>query len=181
MKKILSTLILLSLIIIQPACMAVDISPLAITREQQALKSELKKHYSGYEYNITNTGDTRLNIVNAQIQNGTDGNVAYNVVDYSAGKSIGVLWAAMGPLGLFTLGIAWVVGAVATPIVWVCANHKDKKIRNESLSYDDNVPLGYIEPQENISVLTLIPLGTKPQLKITILDEKTKEYKTINY
>ncbi len=181
MKKFVSTLILLSIIAFQPVCLAIENTPISITKEEKILKSKLKKYYAGYEYTITNTSSNRLNIVNAQIQNGTNGSIAYNTIDYSTGKAIGVFWAVMGPVGLFTLGIGWLAGIIGTPIVWICANHKDKKLRKESFVYTDTIPLGYIEPQENITVLTLIPLGAEPQVKITIYNDKSKDYQIINY
>lgn len=83
---------------------------------------------------------------------------------------MGVTWAIAGPVGLCTLGLGWVVGIIATPIVWVVQNNKNKKTRTESLAYTNMVPIGTINVAESITVKTLVPVGAKPQLKLTIMD-----------
>ena len=86
--------------------------------------------------------------------------------------AIGVTWAIAGPVGLFTLGIGWAVGLLATPIVWVVQNNKNKKTRTESMAYTNLVPIGVLNPAESIQVKTLVPIGSQPQLKITVMDNK---------
>ncbi len=106
MKKILSVLLLFVFMFIQMLCFAYEENtPLLIVREQKVLKSALKKEYAGYEYTITNTTKYRLNIINAQIKNGTNGNIAYNLMDSNPGKSVGKYWAVMGPVGIVTFGV----------------------------------------------------------------------------
>lgn len=172
MKKIISSLLIL-LNISLPVFAITD--KLSVTSNQSPLNSDLKKKYSAYEYTIVNNSPVQINVVNAQIVNGVDGNVAYNVAEQSVGSAVGVTWAIAGPIGLFTLGLGWIVGLIATPIVWVVYKNKDDKTRTESIAYTNMVPLGYISSGENVTVKTLVPVGSRPQLKLTIQDEKTKQ------
>lgn len=181
MKRLISLLLLICMTQFYIVGFSIENEPLLITKQDKILKSELKKEYSGIEYTIKNTSNNKLNIVNAQIVNGTSGNIAVNATDYSAGKSVGLMWAVMGPVGLFTLGIGWILGIVATPIILITGNQKLKKMKNESYIYTDTIPLGFIQPQESISVLTLVPFGVKAQMKLTVLDENTKQTKVINF
>lgn len=162
---------------IQDACFAItDYSQLDIQLNQTVLNSKLKKDFSGYEYIITNNFKEPINIVNAQIRNGIDGNLGYQKSE--AEGAIGVTWAIAGPVGLFTLGIGWIVGLIATPIVWVVQNNKNKKTKVESVAYTNIVPIGIINANESITVKTLVPIGSKPQLKLNIMD-KYKNVQTI--
>ena len=86
--------------------------------------------------------------------------------------AMGVTWAIAGPVGLFTLGIGWIVGLLATPIVWVVQNNKNKKNRAEGMAYTNIVPVGVLNASESVSVKTLVPIGAQPQLKLTIMDSK---------
>jgi len=173
MKKILCLTILSGILFAQEAFAIVDYSSLEVVSTPSTLSSRLRKEYTGYEYTITNNTPSKINIVNAQIINGQDGNLAYNHVEQSG--AIGVTWAIAGPVGLFTLGIGWIAGIIATPIVWIVQNNNNKKARVESTAYTNMLPIGYVGKGESITVRTLVPVGSKPQLKFTILDEKTKE------
>lgn len=55
------------------------------------------------------------------------------------------------------------------------------ELKKENYIYTDTIPLGFIQPQESISVLTLVPFGVKAQMKLTVLDENTKQTKVINF
>ena len=55
-----------------------------------------------------------------------------------------------------------------------------KKARLESLAYSNIVNLGYINNGESLQVKTLVPIGARPQLKLTIQPENSKEVVTIN-
>lgn len=138
------------------------------------LTSKLKKDFTGYEYIITNIFKEKINVVNAQILNGQDGNTAY--MKSESEGAIAVTWAIAGLVGLFTLGIGWAVGLLATPIVWVVQNNKNKKTRTESMAYTNLVPIGVLNPAESIHVKTLVPIGSQPQLKITVMDNKKDLY-----
>ena len=141
MKKIFALLILVCFIWAQNSVLAtVDYSQLDVKVSQAILNSRLKKDFVGYEYTITNNLGEKINIVNAQITNGQDGNTAYAKSEVEGG--MGVTWAIAGPVGLCTLGLGWVVGIIATPIVWVVQNNKNKKTRTESLAYTNMVQLG---------------------------------------
>lgn len=169
MKKIIILFILVCHIWTQNFVLAaLDYTNLDIKVSQTILNSRLKKDFVGYEYTITNNLKEKLNIVNAQIINGQDGNTAYMKSEVEGG--MGVTWAIAGPVGLFTLGLGWVVGIIATPIVWVVQNNKNKKTRTESIAYTSIVPIGTINSTESVTVRTLVPIGAKPQLKLTIMD-----------
>ena len=180
MKKIISIALLSLLTFNSCSCLAdIDTSKIEINTQPIVLNSKLKKEYSGYEYTITNYNKEKINIINAQMLNGYDGNYAYNAVSNGAGGPIGVTWAIAGPVGLFTLGIGWVAGIIATPIVWLVSKSKDKKARKESLPYTNIIPIGYVGVGDSINIKTLVPIGSKAQLKLSIIDEKTKEIHTI--
>ena len=154
-----------------------DFEQLDIQINQVPLASKLKQDFSGYEFIITNNLKEPINIVSAQIKNGQDGNMAYQKSE--AEGAIGVTWAIAGPVGLFTLGLGWVVGLIATPIVWIVQNNKNKKIRSESMAYTNIAPMGILNVNESSIVKTLVPIGSTPQLKLTIMDNK-KNIHTIN-
>lgn len=181
MRKFCSILILCSFFLIQNPIFAIQRTDISVIQNQIPLKSRLKKEYTGHEYKITNESKSTINIVNAQIINGVDGSVGYNAVEEGGGKSVGILWAVCGPVGLFTLGIGWVAGLIGTPIAWIIGNNKDKKARKESIPYSNIVPLGNIGKMESVSVMSLVPIGSKPQLKLSIYDEKTKDYQSFIY
>ena len=169
MKTFITLLVLVCYLGVQNSVFAAsDYSQLDVKVNQTVLNSRLKKDFVGYEYTITNNFKEKLNIVNAQIMNGNDGNTAYMKSEVEGG--IGVTWAIAGPVGLFTLGLGWVVGIIATPIVWVVQNNKNKKTRTESIAYTSIVPIGTINSTESVTVKTLVPIGAKPQLKLTIMD-----------
>lgn len=169
MKKIICLLLLMSFLKIQ-ICFAIDYSSIDIQLSSVPLNSRLKKDFSGYQYTITNNLNEKINILSAQIINGHDGNSAYMKSEAEGG--IGTTWAIAGPVGLFTLGIGWVAGLVATPIVWAVQNSKNKKTRAESLSYTNIVPMGYLNSTESVTIRTLVPIGSKPQIKLNVMDDK---------
>lgn len=170
MKKIISLLLLFCYLSIYNACYAADFSQLDVQKKVMVLTSRLKKDFAGYEYVITNNFNEKINIVNAQILNGQDGNTAY--MKSEGEGAIAVTWAIAGPVGLFTFGLGWAVGLLATPVVWIVQNNKNKKTRTESMAYTNIVPIGVLNSAESIQVKTLVPVGSQPQLKITIMDSK---------
>lgn len=176
MKKILC-MIIASALFSMP-CLAIEDSNLDVVQSQQVLSTQLKKYYSGYNYTITNNSNESINIVNAQIVNGNDGNIGYNTTMNNEPSAMGRTWAIAGPVGLFTLGIGWIAGLVATPIVAIVSGKNKRKTQTESFAYSNIVPVGVLNSGESISVNTLVPLGSKPQLKITIQD-KNKDLKVI--
>ena len=177
-KKLMVLFLLIAYVGMNQACFAItNFNDLDVQKTQIPLTSKLHKDFSGYEYVITNNMKQPLNILNAQIQNGQDGNLAYQKSE--AEGAIGTTWAIAGPVGLFTLGAGWAVGLIATPIVWIVQNNKNKKIRTEGMAYTNLVPLGLLNANESTSVKTLVPVGSQPQLKLTIMDSKKNIY-TIN-
>ncbi len=178
MKKLISIFLILYFIGLNQSCLAViDVAQFDIQLSPVILNSKLKKDFSGFEYTITNNFKEQINIVNAQIKNGYDGNIGYQKSE--AEGAIGLTWAIAGPVGLFTLGAGWVVGLIATPIVWVVQKNKNKKIQTEAISYTNIIPIGVLNPNESVSVKTLVPIGSQPQLKLNIMDSKKNIY-TIN-
>lgn len=176
MKKVLSYVILSCFLLAQNAGFAIEESKLDLQLTPVILNSRLKKDFAGYKYVITNNSPKSINILNAQIINGEDGSTAY--IKSEAEGGIGVTWAIAGPVGLVTLGLGWVVGIIATPIVWAVQNSKNKKTRRESIAYTNMVPLGILNSTESLVIKTLVPIGAKPQLKLTIMDDKTKDLHT---
>lgn len=177
-KKFITLVLTICYFALTPSAWTItNFEQLDIQMNQVPLNSKLKKDFSGYEYVITNNLKEPINIVSAQIKNGQDGNMAYQKAE--AEGAIGVTWAIAGPAGLFTLGIGWIAGIIATPIVWVVQNNKNKKIRSESMAYTNIIPLGILNVNESSIVKTLIPIGSTPQIKLTIMDNK-KNIQTIN-
>lgn len=174
MKRFISLFLLVCFLSLQNACFAVDYTQLDVQKKMMVLTSRLKKDFAGYEYTITNNFNEEINIVNAQVLNGQDGNTAY--MKSEGEGAIGITWAIAGPVGLFTFGIGWAVGLLATPIVWVVQNNKNKKTRTESMAYTNLVPIGVLNSAESVQVKTLVPIGSQPQLKLTIMDKKKNLY-----
>ncbi len=181
MKKIFAIFCLISLISTQELCYAVNRSDIQIEKNIRILKSELKKTYNAYEYVVTNNTKEKLQITNAQIINGVDGNIGFSTTEVGAGKSVGVLWAICGPVGIFTLGIGWIVGIIGTPIAYSIGHHKNTKTRKESLIYTNSFPSGFIDSNETINVLTLVPLGAESKLRITYCSEKMEDCNVLTY
>lgn len=179
MKKFLSLLLLGIFLNFQLICMADSLTDnVNVTLEQIPLSSKLKKEYNGYKYTVVNNSNQNINVVNAQIINAVNGSVAHQSVN--DGHPIGITWAICGPVGLFTLGIGWLVGIVATPIVWAVAEKNTKKSQKESIAYPNIVNLGKMAKGESIEASFLVPIGTKPQLKMTVQPEKSSELVPIN-
>lgn len=172
---------LLSVIFFNMPSFAFVNSNLDVTVRQVPLSTQLKKYYNGYEYKITNVSKVKFRIVNAQILNGNDGNIAYTVTMNNEPSAMVRTWAIAGPLGLVTFGGAWVLGLVATPFVAIVSNNNKKKTQAESITYTNLIPLGEINPQEDIIVSTLVSIGSKSQLKLTIQDIKTNELSFFAY
>lgn len=174
MKKFLSLLLLALLLNLHVCSFAENISDkIDVSLTQVPINSKLKKQYNGYKYTITNQANQDLNLVNAQVINGVNGSVAYQATNDQ--HPIATTWAICGPVGLITLGIGWVVGIVATPIVWIVSDSNSKKAQQESVSYPNIVSTGVVHKGEAITTDFLVPIGTKPQLKMTVQPENTKD------
>lgn len=173
MKKTLVLLLILLITLNHSAFAANAGDYISIDMTQIPLNSKLKKDYQAFKYEITNTSSQNINLVNAQIANGQNGAAASNAVDNGSG--VGTLWAVMGPVGLFTFGIGWIVGLVGTPIVLLTSKGTNKKARQESQAYSNIVDLGLLTSGDSTSVQTLVPIGATPQLKVTFQDPGTKE------
>lgn len=179
MKKFLSLFLLGICLNFQLACLADSLTDnVNVTLEQIPLSSKLKKDYNGYKYTVVNNSDQSINVVNAQILNAVNGSIAHQAVNN--GHPIGVTWAICGPVGLFTLGIGWLAGIVATPIVWAVSDCNTKKSQRESIAYPNIVNLGKMARGESIEAKFLVPIGAKPQLKMTVQPEKSNELVPIN-
>lgn len=173
------SLLFIAFLNLNSVCFANPLSDdVQVTLSQVPLSSKLKKSYNGYKYTITNTSNQSLNIVNAQILNAVNGSIAYQ--DVSDGHPIGTTWAIAGPVGLFTLGIGWVAGIIATPIVWIVSDSKNKTAQRESIAYPNIVNLGVMTKGETIEANFLVPIGAKPQLKMIVQPEKSKELVQVN-
>jgi len=173
MKKILIMLLVFTLVSFESICFANVQNDVSINLTQLSLNSKLRKDYKGYQYTIQNTGNEDINLINAQIINGVDGSVAYSTS--SNNHPVAMVWAICGPVGLFTLGLGWFAGAIATPIVWSVSNSNNSKARMESNSYPNIVNLGYLKKGDVITVKTLVPIGSQPQLKLTVQSPKEKD------
>jgi len=177
MKKILSILLILSYTSLP--IFAFDKNDLDITLNQLPLTTQLSKYYNGYEYNLTNKSTRKISIVNAQIINGHDGNVAFINTMNNEPSAMARTWVIAGPVGLFTAGIGWVLGLIATPIVAIKSNKNKKKTQTESIAFSNLLQVSELNSGESTTINSLIPIGSKPQLKLTIQDEKTKQLYSI--
>jgi hypothetical protein len=142
------------------------------------LSSKLKKDYAGYKYVVTNTSSNDINLVNAQIINGADGATGFAAVD--DGSGVGTLWAIMGPVGLFSLGIGWAVGLLLTPVMLITNGGKNKKAKSEGQAFSNIVNLGIMKSGDSTTFQTLVPIGAKPQLKLTVQNPNTKELEMVS-
>lgn len=179
MKKIVCFLLVISLL--HMPCLAFVNSNLDVTVTQIPLSTQLKKYYNGYEYKITNVSKTKFNIVNAQIVNGNDGSIAFTTTMNNEPSAMTRTWLVAGPLGLVTLGAGWILGLLVTPFVAIVSSNNKKKTQTESITYTNLIPLGVINSGENIGVNTLVPIGSKPQLKLTIQDCRTNALNSVVY
>lgn len=174
MKKITLVIAIFSLFLNLTPAFAVEASDFVrVEMSSIPLSSKLKKEYSGYKYEIVNDSKQAVKLVNAQIIHGRDGGAAAAAVD--DGNGVGTLWAVMGPLGLFTFGIGWAVGLIATPVVLLTSKGKNKKARREGQSFTNLVDLGALASGGSTEVQTLVPVGSTPQMKLTIQDPNTNE------
>lgn len=179
MKKIISLFLLIVFFQSNIACFAgEDLDRVQIALSQVPLRSKLKGQYSGYKCVIMNNSNQKLNLINAQISNATNGSVAYQNV--SDGHPIGITWAIAAPVGLFTFGIGWAVGAIATPFVWIVSETKNNRAKKESIAYPNVINLGYIDKGDSIEANFLVPIGTKPQMRLTVQTDGSKDLQIIN-
>lgn len=164
MKKFICILIVLILFTLP--CLAYTNNDFEIIITQIPLSTKLKKYYNGYEYKIVNVSQKNINITNAKIINGNDGNTAYRITMDNEPSALARTWIIAGPIGLFTLGAGWLLGLVATPIVAIVSNNNKNKTKTESISYTNLLNIGNLNPMESVTVNTLAPIGSKVQLTI---------------
>lgn len=167
------TFILLS---INTVCLAEPQDSIDINLTQIPLHSKLKKEYKAYQYTIQNNGE-EINLVNARIINGSDGSIAYQAVNN--GHPIAKTWLVCGVTGIFTLGLGWAVGVVATPFIWASSNINSMKAQKEANSYSNIINVGYFKKGDVITVKTLVPISQQPLLKLKFKDIKTDQLYSI--
>ena len=109
---------------------------------------QLKKYYTGHEYVIENKSNSTVNVVNAQIVNGYDGNIAFTTTMNNEPSAMARTWIIAGPIGLFTLGIGWVLGLLATPVVAIVSS-KNKTVEIERI-FNFKYPFEYISGYEKL-------------------------------
>ncbi len=180
MKRIFVILLTVSFLFFQSSVYAIEENDITVEFNQQKLKSKLKRKYKGYEIVITNNNENGTEILNASVEDGLNGNIAYNAVEESPGGSVGGLWIVAGPMGLITFGIAWVIGIIETPILYFSVKHSNNKAWEESLKYTNKIELKILEKNDNITAYTLIPKKTAPALNLKIKDTVTLEQININ-
>lgn len=174
MKNFLT--ILLVITFLTSPCFAFTNTDLDISITPIALSSQLKKYYNGYEYKLTNVSKSSINIINAQIVNGNNGNIAFTNAMNNEPSAMARTWIIAGPVGLFTLGLGWVAGLVATPIVAIISDKEKRSAKTESVVYTNMLNLGHLNAGESTSVSTLVPIGSKPQLKLSVQDNKNQAH-----
>ena len=179
MKKIIS-IMLLFVFLVSP-CLAFNNTDLNVVTSQVSLSTQLKKYYNGYQYTITNNTQSKINIVNAQIVNGNDGSMAYTTTMNNEPSAMARTWIIAGPVGLFTLGVGWILGLIATPFVAIASNNNKKKTQTESIAYTNMLTLGILNSGETTTVSTLVPIGSKPQLKLTVQSSKDNKLHSVTY
>ena len=179
MKKILCTL--LAITILNIPCYSFNRNNLDVQINNIELSSQLKKHYNAYEYKITNTSKIKWEIQNVSIVNGTNGDIAYKFAIKNEPSALARTWIIAGPVGLFTLGIGWILGIAATPIVLIVSNNNKKKVRSESITYTNSLKLGTLNYNETVTLKTLTSIGCTPQIELIIKNLKTNEIFTVLY
>ncbi|MFM7390709.1 MAG: hypothetical protein ACKO34_08845 [Vampirovibrionales bacterium] len=177
-RSYVSLFLMLILVILPFKAFASIENEITVQLSQVELQSKLKKEYSGYQYIIENKHAAPVMLLNGQVINAVNGNIAAQAV--TDGSPIGITWAIAGPVGLFTLGIGWIVGLLATPIVWAVSSSKSKKARRESTAYPNIVNTGILNTGDIITTKILVPIGTQPQLRLTFQNPKTKEVFSVN-
>ncbi len=155
-----------------------DINPIEnieVTKNLIPLHSRLNKVYSGYQYTITNKNPFEIDILSGQITDGITGQMGYLNVEKSSAAAIGATIGGGFVLGFVSLGITFLVALVSTPFIYAGNHAANKKARNESLAYPNQVEIGILNSGESINVNTLVPIGQMSKLKLTFREFKTKE------
>ncbi len=179
MKKFICVLLVFMIMVIP--CYAFNRDNLYVKVSNIELSSQLKKYYNAYEYKITNISKTKWEIQDINIVNGTNGDIAYKFAVKNEPSALARTWIVAGPVGLFTLGIGWILGVIATPVVLIVSNNNKKKVRTESVAYTNSLELGVLNYNETVTLRTLTSLGCVPQLKLIIKNLKTNEIFSVIY
>ncbi len=148
-----------------------------ISNSQIPLESRLKEKFNGLKFTITNLNEKPVQLIKAEIQDAYSGGVALQDVDL--GYGIGTTWMIAGPVGLYTLGLGWVVGIIATPIVYHKGKKEVKKTRSEAKLFSNKFTATVLQPGESISTNALLRSWDEPKVQI-ILKEENKE-KFVNF
>ncbi len=146
-----------------------------VVRNQMPLHSRLSKVYTGYQYTVTNKNPFEIDILSGQITDGINGQMGYLNVEKSSAAAIGATIGGGFVLGIVSLGITFLVALIATPFIYAGNHAANKKARNESLAYPNQVEIGMLNSGESININTLVPIGQNPKLKLTFREFKTKE------
>lgn len=136
----------------------------------------LASQYSGYKLTVQNTGNAAIDIISAQITGGTNGQTGYAMVKKGSGAVWGSVLGAGFVLSIVTFGISFLVALVAWPIIAGVNAGKNSSARKESIKFSDILPLGVVDAGQSVEVLTLVPVGQKPAVKLTFRDMEGKLY-----
>lgn len=125
--------------------------------------SYLSGKFHAYHVNITNNTPYNLEIVQANIVNGYDGESAYNLV-------------RRRPLSLpsLRLSISYTVLA-RSAFKSAQALVRNKTAKGESLEFSNNIPKELFEEGESLAFNALVPAGEKPKLFIKYYHPEEKK------
>ena len=135
-------------------------SQLHVTYIVQAIHSELvSKKYLGYQVIVENLGPNPVKIINAAIVNGNNGQMAYQLTkDDTNGVKSPWNWGWAG------------AGFNASRSIRL-----NQAAEAELTVYQNDLVTGLLPVGEKTQTLTLIPVGAKPEVRLTFQDEKTGE------
>lgn len=153
---------------------------LTVEKQSKHLGSRLNKSFEGYKYKITNSSDSKIEIVTVSIENYLSGDVAYSEVDKS---SIGIGLKTLGEGMLHavpTLTLSLICGVVATPIKMVGNSVGNIGAKLESVKYDSKpIEQLILEPNQTVELKILgFKRAKKPIIKIYYYtnDSELKKY-----
>jgi hypothetical protein len=151
------------------------------TKTQIPLKSSrLNETYQAYKITIQNDCAFPVEVINAQAASATSGLSAYHMVKKSSASVWGSVLGAGFVLSIVTFGISFVVALVAWPIIAGVNGSKNATARKESMKFTDIVPIGLMNTGESVEMLSLFPIGQKPQLKFTMKQQNAVPLYTVS-
>jgi len=150
-------------------------SDLGSSYETQKINfNRIEDRYSGYKVIIQNLGPNPIKIINAEVTNGHSGQQVFQECKINTtGRALGY---GVG-LGILTLGVGALVG-FGNAAHNSGRNHAAETAANP---YDNSFTLGPLTPGTDISTMTFVPIGAKPQIRVTYEDEKTHKLLTYNH